>query len=19
MTGLFICNLRPKHPASSCR
>jgi len=19
MTGLCICNLRPKHPASSCR
>jgi len=19
MTGLFLCNLRPKHPASSCR
>jgi len=19
MTGLFSCNLRPKHPASSCR
>jgi len=19
MTSLFICNLRPKHPASSCR
>jgi len=19
MTGLFICNLRPKHPAWSCR
>jgi len=19
MTGLFVCNLRPKHPASSCR
>jgi len=19
MTGLFICNLTPKHPASSCR
>jgi len=18
-TGLFVCNLRPKHPASSCR
>jgi len=19
MTGLFICNLRPKHPASGCQ
>jgi len=19
MTGLFVCNLRPNHPASNCR